>query len=172
MGQLRLKEIALGFSLSLALVANIYAHGDEKHTQEEKTVQNEKSAHSNKIEASKLEEINQNYMSSIEPIFKQKCYDCHSNKTDYPWYHSIPGIKQMLNSHIQEGKEHIIFSKGFPFPGHGEPLEDLKELREVVEEDSMPIWQYKLMHWNSSLNQKEKEKILDWIENSKKIIEN
>lgn len=111
-------------------------------------------------------DINKAYMASIKPIFQKKCFDCHSNTTHYPWYYRLPFVKQLIDRDIQEGLEHIDMSRGFPFGGHGTPQEDLEELREVVEKDEMPPWQYRLIHWQSSLTKADKAKILEWITTS------
>ncbi|PIR22526.1 MAG: hypothetical protein COV44_07510 [Deltaproteobacteria bacterium CG11_big_fil_rev_8_21_14_0_20_45_16] len=159
-------------TLNLFLASSLYAHGGEDHSKATPEKQLEsKPEKIEKIDKIKLEAIDRSYRKTLQPIFESKCYDCHSNKTDYPWYHSIPGIKQMINSHIEEGKEHIILSEGFPFQGHGSSSEDLEELKEVVEEETMPIWQYKLIHWNSGLTEKEKEIVLEWVKESSSILE-
>ena len=72
----------------------------------------------------------------------------------------------MMNHDIEEAKEHMDMTKGFPFAGHGIPKEDLEALKETVKEDSMPPWQYKLMHWDSSLTNEEKKIVNQWINES------
>lgn len=39
------------------------------------------------------------------------CYDCHSNKTKYPWYSNISPISWWIKHHIKEGREHLNFSQ-------------------------------------------------------------
>ena len=111
--------------------------------------------------------INSDYKIKIEPVFKAKCFDCHSAQTKYPWYYQIPGINLLINSHIREARSHMDMAKGFPFSGHGTPLEDLNELEKTIGKESMPPTYYKLFHKDSSLNNEEKSKVLNWIKNSK-----
>lgn len=127
-------------------------------------------AENKKPEKSKGKEIftqvNARYELNVKPIFKNKCMNCHSSSTVYPFYYKIPGIKQLIDDDIAESKEHINMDKGFPFGGHGTPQEDLEALKKVIEENSMPPLRYKLMHWGSSLSNEEKNKILKWVNKS------
>ncbi|MBK8204899.1 MAG: heme-binding domain-containing protein, partial [Bdellovibrionales bacterium] len=73
-----------------------------------------------------LGRINELYKFNVKQIFQKKCFDCHSQNTQYPWYYKIPGAKQLIDGDIEEAKEHLDFSNDFPFGGHGAPSEDLE----------------------------------------------
>lgn len=111
-------------------------------------------------------EIASSYKSKIEPIFKAKCFDCHMSNTNFPWYYQIPGVNLIINSHIKEARSHLDMTEGFPFKGHGTPVEDLKELSIVIEKGSMPPWYYTPFHKNSEIAVEEKKIILSWIDES------
>jgi hypothetical protein len=64
-----------------------------------------------------LRQIDLAYQSSIKPIFEQKCYNCHSNQTNFPWYSIIPGVKQLIENDIAEAKTHLDMSTRFSFWG-------------------------------------------------------
>ncbi len=132
---------------------------------------NEKAVISTQQDQSNFETINNEYVSDIKNIFANKCNDCHGNKTNYPWYYKIPLVKQMIESDIENAKKHLDISAGFPFAGHGEPLDDLKSLQEVFEDESMPPFLYVLAHPESRLTEMEKTKVISWIEKSKLLIE-
>ncbi|PIR25216.1 MAG: hypothetical protein COX62_05405 [Deltaproteobacteria bacterium CG_4_10_14_0_2_um_filter_43_8] len=136
--------------------------------------ENEKAKNAPELETaspSTLQSINLDYQKKVKPIFEAKCFDCHSKNTVYPWYYKVPGIKQLMDSDIEEGLEHMDMTNGFPFAGHHPSAQkQLEELDEVLEENDMPPLQYKLMHWNSKLTPADKAVILDWIENSTKAI--
>ncbi len=118
----------------------------------------------------KIQTIHAAYLRDIKPIFDQKCSDCHGTIRQYPRYYAIPGIKQFIDSDIREAKEHMDFSKDFPFGGHGSPLENLKAIREDTEEGEMPPFLYLLMHRENKLTQEEEARILRWVEDSEKIL--
>ena len=151
-----MKAMFLIFSLTLWQTF-IFAHGGKKHSK------NVKESQVIGSQANNYTEINEQYLKNIKPIFRKKCLDCHGKSNLKPWYYAVPGAKQFIDHDIEEAKEHMDMSNNFPFGGHGEPVEDLEEIREVIEEESMPPWQYKLMHWSSTLTKSEKDIIKKWI---------
>ncbi len=110
-------------------------------------------------------EINAGFQ-SLEPIFRKGCFDCHSTSTEFPWYHKLPIIGGMMDDHIKEGREHLDLTSGFPFSGSHGQLDLLGDIREEIEEGDMPLWSYRLMHWNASPDDAEKDSIFAWIDHS------
>lgn len=163
------KTIVLVLVVSLFIgTLKLYAH-QVRHEEKDNHEKNESKV-STPISADGLQEINQRYLKSIKPIFQAKCFDCHSTKTHYPWYHSIPGIKQLIDNDIKEGLEHVDMTNDFPFKGHGSPKEDLEAIKETVQENSMPPLSYRLMHWGSELTKKDIETIRSWLRQSEIIL--
>lgn len=109
------------------------------------------------------EEINERYVKQVKPLLKRTCFDCHSGNTIYPWYHSIPGVKQIINNDIEEGRDHLDMSQDYPFFGKIKQEEQLKEILEEIKEGGMPPLPYKLLHWSSRLSQEEINVIESWI---------
>lgn len=107
----------------------------------------------------------------VKPIFENACFDCHSTGTDFPWYAKLPGIKQFINGHVEEGRKKIDMTDGFPFAGKDEPLEMLRGIRQEVEEGEMPLLSYRLMHWSAWLSAAEKDSIYMWVDTSVAMIE-
>lgn len=113
-----------------------------------------------------LQKINSSYLKNVKLIFKQKCFDCHTNQTHYPWYYPIPGIKYLIDDDIQEAQKHLDMNDDFPFGGHGSPKEDLEGIKKVVEDGEMPPLRYRLLHWGSALTEEEKTVVFKWVEDS------
>ena len=120
--------------------------------------------------ADPFEKINQDYKNSVKPIFQAKCFNCHSGQTNWPWYHSIPGITQALEKDVAEGRKHLDMSDDFPFGGHGSPLEDLDAIEKVVNEGTMPPIKYLAFHWKSMLSESDKAAIRTWIQKSRSFL--
>lgn len=118
----------------------------------------------------RITKIAETYRKSIQPIFEKKCFDCHGNTTHYPWYYVIPGAKQLINHDVEEAKEHIDFSNGYPFSGHGSLIEDLQAIRETVEKKEMPPFLYRILHPKSALTSSEKDAITQWTNDSEKAL--
>lgn len=115
----------------------------------------------------KNEQIQKEYKSTIDPILKRACYDCHSNKTIFPWYYKIPPAKWLMDKDIKEASSHLKFNGKFPFSGHGTVLEDLNSIENVMIKESMPPKLYLLMHPSSKITQDEKNKIINWLQKAK-----
>lgn len=152
------------FLLLFLFTQNTLAHSEHHKNEHEKKETTE-------LSAATLHEINASYQKKVKPLFQQKCFDCHSNKTDYPWYYKLPLAKQLIDHDIEEAREHLDMSNDFPFQGHGSPKEDLEELQEVIEDNEMPLLRYKFLHWDSGLTKAEQESILEWIRTSQSLLE-
>ncbi|HKY64548.1 MAG TPA: heme-binding domain-containing protein [bacterium] len=98
------------------------------------------------------------------PIFSAKCLMCHGVVPKFPLYAKVPPSSWLIRHDMEEAKEHMDMSFGFPFHGKEakNPQEALSEVAEVVREDEMPPFIYKIMHWHSSLTDEEKKIILSW----------
>ncbi|MFZ1685697.1 MAG: heme-binding domain-containing protein [Candidatus Zixiibacteriota bacterium] len=108
----------------------------------------------------------------VRPIFEKSCFDCHSNSPKYPWYHSLPLIKGMIDDDIKKGRKNVDFSSGFPFEGKQPILQILHNIREEIDEGDMPLWQYRLMHWGTKIEGVRKDSVFAWLDSSIAMIEN
>lgn len=68
---------------------------------------------------------------------------------------------------MQEAKVHLDMTKGFPFAGHGTPLEDIDAIGEALSKDSMPPLRYRFMHSSAKVSETERNTIGEWLERSK-----
>ncbi len=102
----------------------------------------------------------------LKPIFDDGCFDCHTNQTDFPWYHSLPIIKGWLDEHVAEAREELDMSSGFPFPGRRRQADNLFKIKREVEEGAMPLRSYRIMHWGAAPNAEEKDSIYAWVDRS------
>lgn len=113
--------------------------------------------------------INASYLEKVKPLFKRACFDCHSDTPEYPWYHSIPGIKQLMDNHIAEGVRHLDLSKDYPFKGSKKGLKhDLEETWETIEEGEMAPLYYRIMHSHGRYSEEDKQIIKNWVVESMK----
>ncbi|MBI2707624.1 MAG: heme-binding domain-containing protein [Proteobacteria bacterium] len=131
------------------------------NTDQEKEIKREK-AH--------LQQINQAYLEKIKPIFSQKCMDCHSSQTRYPWYYSIPGVQQAINRDIAEAREHLDMTHDYPFKSHASILEDVDAIQDSIQTESMPPFKYRLLHPNSKLTETEKNTVSEWVNYAKGLL--
>ncbi len=96
-------------------------------------------------------------------ILKTACNDCHSNKTEYPWYANIQPVAWWLNDHIVDGKKHLNFSDFTKLP-IAVQNHKFEEVVEVIEENEMPLESYTYLglHKEANLSAEEKETLMNW----------
>jgi uncharacterized membrane protein len=146
--------------LASSWLTSAFAHGNHHHQQMEAV-----------LPASVSQQINEAYLQKVRPIFLRKCFDCHSDRTLYPVYYSIPGVKQLIDSDVREGREHLDFSKDYPFVSHAMPVEDLDAIGKAIEERQMPPTAYRLVHPRSVVTLEERRIVFDWIDEAKHLLQ-
>jgi hypothetical protein len=101
---------------------------------------------------------------NVQSILKQSCYDCHSNKTTYPWYANIQPVGWWIQySHINDGKRHLNFSEFASYP-EKRARKKIEEIADEVREGGMPLSSYTLMHHDAVLSQEQAKTLIDWAE--------
>ena len=99
----------------------------------------------------------------VDQILQVSCNDCHSNKTEYPWYANVQPVAWWLNDHVVDGKRHLNFSSFTKMPiaiqNH-----KLEETIEMVEKKEMPLADYTYfgLHSEAKLSDEQRAKVIDW----------
>ena len=103
----------------------------------------------------------------IPALVKKKivnaCYDCHSDKTAYPFYNRIAPVSWILAGHIRNGKERLNFSDWANYD-RKKQIKLLTAICDEVTTGEMPLKSYVLMHSRAVFNEKEIEDICAWTE--------
>ena len=99
---------------------------------------------------------------NVMRVLKTSCYDCHSNRTTYPWYSRINPVGWWLDHHIKEGKAELNFSE---FAAYDKKRQDhkLEETAEEVQEGHMPLPPYLYAHADAKLTPAQAQLIVDWV---------
>ena len=98
---------------------------------------------------------------NVKLILETTCFDCHSNKTNYPWYNDITPVNYWLDSHIKDGKKHLNFSKWSSYSLKRKEHK-MDELYEEVEQGEMPLSSYTWTHSESNLTQYQPDAVVTW----------
>lgn len=98
----------------------------------------------------------------IQVILKTACYDCHSDNTAYPWYNYIQPVMWWMTDHVNDGKKHLNFD-AFATYSLAKQYHKIEEIKEVIEEDEMPLASYTLIHKDAVLSDIQKQAILKWV---------
>ena len=100
---------------------------------------------------------------AIKNKITNACYDCHSNKTAYPFYNNIAPVSWMLARDIHKGKEHLNFSEWANY-NRKEQIKLLTKICDEIKAHEMPLKSYVFMHSNAIISEKELEEICNWTE--------
>jgi hypothetical protein len=99
----------------------------------------------------------------VQRLLATACYDCHSNRTHYPWYAGVQPVGWWLADHIKEGKEHINFSE-FDQLTPKRAVRKLEQCADEVTEGGMPLTSYRLVHPEARLTDAERKTLADWFD--------
>jgi hypothetical protein len=91
------------------------------------------------------------------------CYDCHSNKTAYPFYNNIAPVSWILANDIKEGKGHLNFSEWANYDRKTQ-IKLMIKICDEIKAGEMPLKSYVFMHSKAIINPKELEEICQWTE--------
>jgi hypothetical protein len=94
-------------------------------------------------------------------ILKNSCMDCHSNYTEYPWYTRVQPFGWWMDSHIDEGKSELNFD-GIENYGNRRQISKFKSIISSIEDNTMPLSSYTLIHKSAKLSPREQKIITDW----------
>lgn len=103
---------------------------------------------------------------TVLQILHIACYDCHSNNTNYNWYHEIMPVGYWLNHHVKEGKRELNFSE---FGNYSTQKKDhkLAEIEEEVRDHEMPLASYTSFHKEAKLSEEQILLLIDWAKHTR-----
>ena len=115
------------------------------------------------IEAVRTIESRTELTPAIAELFNRACNDCHSNKTDWPWYSNVAPVSWFVIDHVNHGRRHLNFSAWGDYdPERAGDL--LRNIAKEVQQGSMPLTSYTLLHPEAKLSPGERNMIVEWAQ--------
>ena len=99
---------------------------------------------------------------NVKAIFRNACYDCHSDNTRYPWYSSIQPGAWYMSSHISNGRKELNFNRFGEYSVRRQASK-LKAIANSINDKSMPVWSYTLVHRDAVLSEDQVKILSKWI---------
>jgi hypothetical protein len=87
-----------------------------------------------------------------ERIARTSCYSCHSNETDWPWYSYVAPMSWLVRMDVDRGRDEFNFSDW----DEG----DADDAVEMIEEGSMPLSRYTMIHRDARLTDAERDTLV------------
>ena len=95
----------------------------------------------------------------VGAILDRACQDCHSSRTNWPWYSRVAPVSWIVSKHISEGRAMLDFSEWANQP-HSEDERML--ICDAVSDRRMPLPEYTVIHRNAKLSKRDVELICGW----------
>lgn len=94
-------------------------------------------------------------------LFERACQNCHSERTEWPWYSHVAPMSWLIARDVQQARSHMNLSRWQEYSTE-ERLGLLSEIGSAVRNREMPKQRYLLLHPEARLTDKERQQIYDW----------
>ena len=103
---------------------------------------------------------------NVKAILERACYDCHSNRTVWPWYAYVAPVSWLVTKDVRDGRKEVNFTE-WPMFDQDEQDHAYKHIAKQVERRGMPLSNYLLMHPKAKLSDEDRRVLVTWAkENS------
>ena len=100
-------------------------------------------------------------------ILDRSCRDCHSHKTEWPWYSNVAPVSWFVANHVDEGRKHLNLSEWATLDRDRQDKQ-LRQMCDNVEEGAMPVSSYLPMHPKAKLSGQDKKTLCEWTATERK----
>jgi hypothetical protein len=99
----------------------------------------------------------------VNAILERSCYDCHSNKTVWPWYSYVAPVSWLIANDVHGGRRHVNFTDWNSMDARRQDRA-LRNTTDEVEQGDMPLWYYLPLHRSARLSVDDKAILKAWVE--------
>ena len=96
-------------------------------------------------------------------IFERSCQNCHSERTEWPWYSYIAPIGWFIEKDVQQGRQHMDFSRWDEYD-RASQRDILTRMSAVLRSRQMPLPRYLTLHPGSKLSGGDITMIDEWTQ--------
>ena len=94
---------------------------------------------------------------------RSDCLVCHSQEPDLPFYSSFPVIGKMMDKHVSAGTRFFDLGAEIADPDNFSEA-TLSKLDHAVSYNTMPLHSFRMIHWRSGFDKRERSLLASWIE--------
>jgi hypothetical protein len=94
-------------------------------------------------------------------ILQRACQNCHSERTEWPWYSHLPPASWLIHRDVDEARAQLNLSR-WQDRNAAEQKALLSEIGAAARSGSMPPAQYRWLHPASKLSPEEREQVYRW----------
>ena len=97
----------------------------------------------------------------VKAILERACYDCHSNKTVWPWYSHVAPVSWLVAKDVHNGRHEVNFTD-WPTFDQEEQDHAYKHIAKQVDRRGMPLSNYLLLHPKARLSDEDRRVLVSW----------
>ncbi|MCA1594254.1 MAG: heme-binding domain-containing protein [Acidobacteria bacterium] len=98
-----------------------------------------------------------------EAVLNRSCRDCHSNRTEWPWYSHVAPMSWLVIDHVNHGRRRLNFSDWSRYDRR-ESQQLLKAICRTAKRGEMPLDSYTLIHRQAKLSTEDVQALCDWAQ--------
>ena len=102
-------------------------------------------------------------------LFERACQNCHSERTEWPWYSHVAPMSWLIARDVQQARSHMNLSRWQEY-STDERLGLLSEIGSAVRNREMPKQRYLLLHPEARLTDRERVQIYEWTRTERKSL--
>lgn len=97
----------------------------------------------------------------VKSILEHSCYDCHSNRTKWPWYSHVAPVSWLVSRDVHGGRHEVNFTD-WPVFDQDEQGHILDHIVKQLQRRAMPLPIYLTMHPKARLSEDERQRVIRW----------
>jgi hypothetical protein len=97
----------------------------------------------------------------VAAILGRSCRDCHSSKTEWPWYSNVAPVSWFVIGHVDEGRRAMNLSEWGRFDQRKQEKR-LVQICDEVSDGGMPLSSYTPLHPSAKLTPADVKTLCDW----------
>jgi hypothetical protein len=98
---------------------------------------------------------------SIAGVLAHACVNCHSEKTQWPWYSRVAPVSWLVENDVKHAREHLNLSRWDSLQEVDQRML-LTAIATVIENHEMPPHKYVVLHPEAKLSADDSVRVIEW----------
>jgi hypothetical protein len=105
----------------------------------------------------------------VRGIFERSCADCHSNRTEWPWYSNVAPVSWFVAGHVDHARRHMNLSTWTEYDTP-KIARILDRMCAFTRDGQMPLASYLFMHGDARLSEEDVQEICGWALAAREVL--
>jgi hypothetical protein len=105
--------------------------------------------------------------SEVRGILERSCQNCHSGRTDWPWYSYVAPLSWLIEADVHDGRSHMNLSEWGAYTEE-QKVELLTKMGVEVRNHRMPLPKYLKLHPQARLSADDIARLYTWAQSERR----